>query len=348
MDPIKILKDIVNINSSQSTKKISEYLGDLLKDFEITRLVHQDRDNLIVKIKSPNPILRPMVFAMHLDTVIGEWFKEAIETEKEIFGLGACDMKAGIACVCSCIIENKFGRDIYLLFSGDEESTGKNSHVLKNYIPPGALIILTEPTSLNLFSKQHSAIAFKAIFEGEKLHAGLTDFEIVKNKSAMYKAAKLCKFLIEFGETSKELASQNIGSIKGGGPSNITSDHVELKFEQRYKPDLDVNNIKDEIVKKIKSLGAEKVEISFIGESLNNKDEQIISSIKGLLKDYKDIEIGNTFRGWSEAGIFKEKGECFIFGPGEMALAHSEKESVKKEEVYAFKEMYKKIIEELK
>jgi acetylornithine deacetylase len=133
MEPVALLRKIVSINSVFGGEQgLSEFLeGELQKQgFGTKRIpVSPGRFSVVGERGSRG---KPLLFFGHLDTVppYGEWKGEPTELREEgdfLFGLGAFDMKAGVAAIL-CATECETDRRLRVAFSVDEENISQGSH----------------------------------------------------------------------------------------------------------------------------------------------------------------------------------------------------------------------------
>ena len=101
---------------------------------------------MVVRYPSDNPIYKPILLLGHLDVVEAhkeDWIRPPFsltEDETNYYARGAIDNKFGVAQLVSTFIrlkEEKFvpNRDVFLVFSGDEESYMQTTRMLANDIP---------------------------------------------------------------------------------------------------------------------------------------------------------------------------------------------------------------------
>ncbi len=352
VDPIKMAFELVTIRSSPdvSNKEIINYLKEKFSNFE-TKIIFQkkgniDLFNLIVKIPSKNKKSKPIVFLMHTDTVLGSWLKDVTEVDDKIIGLGACDMKGAISSACSAALKKEYNRDIYLLFSSDEETTTKGVVLIKNELDiENAVFIATEPSSHKILSSQNSIVSYVIETSGKQAHSSLATKGFNKKNNAIHKMIKICDYFLSL-EGSKKIAAQNIGVIGGGSASNIVSDKCFVRISQRFNPE--VNHIKEsnKVISKVMNLGASRAEFSFRGKGFSDKNKKLVSKFKKIVSKHFLVEVGK-FVAWSEAGEFSDLGNCFIFGPGKFEDAHTINESIQKSEILLFEKIYVDLIENL-
>ncbi len=157
----KILENMIRINSIIGQEaELAEYLRNELEALGLKCEVDEiepRRPNIYVRIKSENPGKR-LNYNGHLDTipVVDGWetdpFNPVIKDGK-LFGLGVCDMKAGIACIIDMLrafTNSGYSFNGELSFSGviDEEAYGKGAKaMLKTDFAQVDAIVLAEPYS---------------------------------------------------------------------------------------------------------------------------------------------------------------------------------------------------------
>ncbi|MHA2245745.1 MAG: M20 family metallopeptidase [Candidatus Hodarchaeales archaeon] len=155
----RLLEDMIRINSIVGKEgELAEYLKSEVEAFGLKGeldLVELGRPNVYARITGDEPGKR-LNFNGHMDTVpvVDGWdtdpFTPIIKNGK-IFGLGACDMKAGIACILNVLrafIESGYSFNGELSFSGviDEEAYGKGAKaMLKTDFAKVDAIVLPEP-----------------------------------------------------------------------------------------------------------------------------------------------------------------------------------------------------------
>ncbi|MFX0119535.1 MAG: M20 family metallopeptidase [Candidatus Hodarchaeota archaeon] len=155
----RLLEDMIRINSIVGNEgELAEYLKDELETLGLKGdldLVEPSRPNVYARLIGDKPGKR-LNFNGHMDTipVVDGWdtdpFTPVIKDQK-LFGLGTCDMKAGIACILTmfrAFIESGYSFNGELSFSGviDEEAYGKGAKaMLKTDFAKVDAIILAEP-----------------------------------------------------------------------------------------------------------------------------------------------------------------------------------------------------------
>ena len=138
-----IFSDIVAIpsvtNRPAEVKRVVAYLKDRFEKGGITDIVVKDHDgtqSMIVRWKAPGKASKkPILLLGHIDVVEAlptDWSLNPftlIEEDGYLYGRGAIDMKDGVAAITNALLRLKAEgfkpkRDLIVLFTGDEETSG--------------------------------------------------------------------------------------------------------------------------------------------------------------------------------------------------------------------------------
>ena len=156
---IRLLEDMISINSVVGQEgELAEYLRAELESLGLNcemDEVEPERPNVYARLEGEGKGRR-LHFNGHTDTVpvVEGWGTDPftpVRVDEKMYGLGACDMKAGIACTMNAlraIIESGFNFNGELSFSGviDEEAYSLGAKaMLKTDFESVDSIILAEP-----------------------------------------------------------------------------------------------------------------------------------------------------------------------------------------------------------
>ena len=142
----EIFETAINIPTTESRpeemKKLVSYLKGQFEAAGIKDVVVKDHDgtqSMIVRWKADGkPTKKPILLLGHMDVVEAkreDWPRDPFKMVEEggyLYGRGAIDMKSGIAAIANSLIWLKAEgfkpkRDIIVLFTGDEETTGNGA-----------------------------------------------------------------------------------------------------------------------------------------------------------------------------------------------------------------------------
>ena len=142
----EIFETAINIPTTESRpeemKKLVSYLKGQFETAGIKDVVVKDHDgtqSMIVRWKAEGkPTKKPILLLGHMDVVEAkreDWPRDPFKMVEEggyLYGRGAIDMKSGIAAIANSLLWLKAEgfkpkRDIIILFTGDEETTGNGA-----------------------------------------------------------------------------------------------------------------------------------------------------------------------------------------------------------------------------
>lgn len=336
--------------SINENSKIFKYLSGNLKGFDCSFINAGDGCLSLLATRGTPELL----FNFHIDTVpIAEGWRsdphQLIEDDDNLVGLGACDIKGASACMLSAV--NKQHGDVALLFSSDEEHG--SSQAIKKFLTTNhgfKKVIVAEPTKARAVAAHRGIQTASACFSGIPGHASearaLTDNAIHKAGDWIASAVNWIESQQQEVEGLKGLPF-NIGTIEGGVKANMIASNCELTFGFRPLPGQDSL----EVIESLKMLaGIENeliIEPGFFGPCLpaaNRKFDQAIDEAKTLARKL-GIDCGEAVSFWTEASLFSQAGmTAFVYGPGDIAQAHTANEWVAKEQLQAVEQKYTEIL----
>ena len=311
---------------------IFQYLKAQLPGFQCSFL-DAGHGSISLLAKRGNPKL---LFNFHIDTVpvAPGWSKDpfdvVIEGDK-VYGLGACDIKGAAACMLSAV--NQQEGDVALLFSSDEEHG--TSAAIRQFLTTEhgfEQVIVAEPTQAKAALAHRGLISARVGFEGCSGHASearaITD-------NAIHKAG------LWIGQSLQWVAKQdgqfehlqglpfNIGKIGGGIKGNMIAGDCELAINFRPLPGECGQVLCAELVELTDSKPT--LNCGFEGPSLPAGNQSLEASLDKAqtLAEQCGIPVGPAVNFWTEASLFSQAGlTAFVYGPGDIAQAHTADEWV--------------------
>lgn len=340
MSEIDLLKALVKYNTveDKENQKILAYIEEYLKLLGFTI---QKKEKYLIMSIGKKPILG---FIGHSDTVnhINGWSTNPFDVtvkDDNIYGLGVCDMKGGIAAFLQALAEidlNTLKRGIKVYITYDEEIAFSGiKDILKNHEQFPEYIIVGEPTDNQIITGCKGLLAVRIKTKGKKVHSSTPD----KGESANLKMIKLLNELQNFYEEGIKVeqndnyevnyTTMNIGLINGGNSINSVSDKCESFIDFRIAKEEHIEKIKQ----KIDELSAKyKADISYEIE------------IQPFFNKIDFIENEKTANFMTEASWVK--GKRMILGAGPVT-AHEINEHITKKSLRLLVEQYKELIEKI-
>ncbi len=302
-----------------------------------------------------------LLFNFHIDTVptAPAWSTDPFsliidESEEKATGLGACDIKGASACMLTAVSKAK--GDVALLFSSDEEHG--SSVAVKYFLATNhgfKKVIISEPTQVKAVLAHRGIQSAKIQFSGTSGHA--SEPRALKD-SAIHKSGKWMSATLNWVEKQTQSLESlsglpfNIGKIDGGIKANMIAANCELAFGFRPLPGQDAKVMLDELQQlacTTNNISSDEVKLThgFFGPTLpaaNQSFELAIENATTLATDHQ-LPIGPAVAFWTEASLFSEAGlTAIIFGPGNIAQAHTADEWVSLKQLQQVEMHYTNII----
>ncbi len=131
----------------------------------------------------------------------------------------------------------------------------------------------------------------------------------------------------------------NIGRVEGGIKANMIAPTAELRFGCRPLPSMDPDRLLNAFAALAEPAPAQFIE-TFRGPSLPAGDTAGAEERRLAARDLADeleIPIGNAVDFWTEAALFSAAGyTAFVYGPGDIAQAHTADEWVSLQQLDAY------------
>lgn len=340
MTEMEILRDLVKFNTIQDKENeaILNYIETFLKQFGF-QTENKDK-NLVVSINKDYRL----GFLGHTDTVeiIKGWKTNPfVLTQKgeRLYGLGASDMKGGIAAMLKAVSEIDFTKLQYgmkLYFTYDEEIgfQGIQELIEKKEEFPKKMMI-GESTNNEYLSGSKGLMEYEICFLGKKVHSSNPE----KGKSAIWSCINFLQELKEYYEQKIKIekrndfeipyTTMNVGTIQGGSAINSVPAECRIKIDFRTIKKEHTAKIKNELLRLSLQYDAKLIEIQKIEPFINQAFYQT-----GVIKTSNYI---------TEASFLKEDIQRLILGPGPMT-GHEVDEYIEVESLKKSVKQYKEII----
>lgn len=340
-DLLVLTSELVGIASvSEDERQIADYVESQLGQDDFYEVVRVG-NNLILTPQGFDPVTG-LLIAGHLDTVPpSEGLTHRMEGD-HVYGLGAVDMKGGVAIMISLARSKVLASNTRFVFYASEEISRSRSGLLEiEAADPklllGACAILMEPTGGVVEAGCQGTAKYRATIVGERAHtarpwmgsnaihnaAGFLDF---------FRSVVLSEFEIDGCLYREALSAVR---IQGGIAGNVVPDRVIIDVNYRFAPGRDdqavVNAMQSLLRSKLPSLdGGDSIEIlEWAPSAPPNLSNSIISA---LVRESDSLVRAKL--GWTDVAYFWERNvPACNFGPGDPTLAHTNREVVTRGEL---------------
>ncbi|GAB4357637.1 MAG: M20 family metallopeptidase [Bryobacter sp.] len=328
-DVFSLTRSLVDIESITGNEfPVSVFLENVLHDlaarFEgtVERIeVEPRRDNLYCVFGEPWVTL-----STHMDTVPP--FFPSRETETEIWGRGACDVK-GLLAAMICAVEKLLEsgeRNLALLFVVGEERNSVGAYHAGKHGKGSRFLINGEPTEGKLALGSKGALRLEVVASGRMAHSAYPEL----GESAIEKLLDALAAIRALPLPQHEIlgsSTLNIGLLSGGRAPNVIPDQAKAELLIRLVDDGDstvaaIRNAVEGLV--------EVNEVLRIPAVLLGGQEFVADGFATMVASYT-TDIPAFGGAW---------GQPYLFGPGTIHVAHTSEERIGKQELAAAVDQY--------
>jgi len=341
-ETVGLLQNLISIQTVDppgNEMEAARFVGGILEKegigFKIFDL-GRGRGNLVARLKGEGS--RPsLVYSAHFDTISvneAQWtvppFEGRIQGDR-VYGRGATDMKSGMASMIAAAVALKrqnvgLQGDLVLAFTAAENSSGLGA---KHMVDSGELddagaMVISEPSSLDVFVAEKGALWIKAVARGASGHGAFVEDWRKDYGNAIIRMSEFISRLKQLNldvSPHKHLGkpSINVGKINGGVSAAIIPGSCTVEIDIRMLPGMTPKAVTE----KMKELAGEYIDIEVMDfkPPVETSDDDpfvslCISSCRSVLCK-EPLITGVPY--YSDATIFipAMKIPMVIIGPGE-------------------------------
>jgi acetylornithine deacetylase/succinyl-diaminopimelate desuccinylase family protein len=331
--------------------------------------VRDGRPNLLATIegRGPGPHL---LFCGHLDTVppndgaAVDFFSAKIEGGR-MFGRGTVDMKGALAAMAGALagIHGSGGLGagrvtLAAVIDEEMESLGAEALIASGFKADGAVV--GEPT-LNHVAIGHKGLEWLEVgFEGKAAHGSTPEAGINAIAAAAHFVSLVEKELVPAFERRRDpvlgLPAINMGTISGGQQPSMVAADCRIQLDRRWVTTETIEQVFGDIEALLERVREARPGLKtkltrmpggmatmLHGPLVIDPGHPLVRAARGGLED-----AGRTgsplavFPAWTDGALLsREAGiPTVVWGPGELALAHSPEESIPVEDVRLAARLY--------
>ena len=297
--------------------------------------VFPGRRNLIARLLPRHKIRQTILLAPHLDTVGADGTKFIPQRKNgRLYGRGACDKKGSVAAMLAAVCELAAARsrplETEIVFVGliDEENAQAGSRALAASGFKADLAIVGEPTKLQVVTAHKGDLWLRLETQGRAAHGATPQL----GKNAMLEMARVVNLLetdyaAQLRRRKHRLlgaGTVNVGTIAGGTQPNIVPDRCTIEIDRRTLPGETEAWVRREIavLLRAKKLSA-TISSSKAAPALPLETDAKLPLVRQFLRHagQKRLVGVNYF---CDAAVLAAGGiPSVVFGPGDIAQAHT-------------------------
>ena len=310
-----------------------------------------ERPNLLLRLAPTGRPRQRVLLAPHLDTVNAQ--DEQFTPHKangRLYGRGACDTKGSVAAMvvalCELARRGPRPRSTEIVFLGlvDEENNQSGSRAVAAGSWKADLAIVGEPTRMQVVTAHKGSLWLKFETRGKSAHGSRPDL----GRNAVHEMSRIVNLLeTEYAAGLRArphpvlgAASSSVGVIAGGTQPNIVPDHCWILVDRRTLPGETDEGVRREI---FRLLRRERLEARCADDKLAPcrplETNPRLPLVARLLKQAGQARPAGVDY-FSDAAVLAEGGiPSVVFGPGDIAQAHTVDEWVELAQVERAKDL---------
>lgn len=366
-DLFKFLRDIISIPSTSGNEElVVQRIKQEMEKLGYDEIVIDEMGNILGRIGNGKHVI---AFDGHIDTVgVGNkdnWDHdpfEGYEDDKIIYGRGASDQEGGFASVVyagKIIKELDIARDTTIWMVGsiqEEDCEGLCwTHILEKQTIKPEFVVLTEPTSCNVYRGHRGRMEIKVTTKGISCHGSAPE----RGDNAIYKMAPIIQELEQFNKKLKNdtflgQGTLAVSEIFSSSPSRCAvADECSISIDRR----LTWGETKETALDEIRALpsvnkhhaqvemytyavpsytGYQKKVDSYFPTWVIEKDNPLCDMLVETAEEIMEEKVLLDKWTFSTNGVSimgMHNIPCIGFGPGQEDQAHAPNEKIFKEEL---------------
>jgi acetylornithine deacetylase len=370
MAALEYLQDLISFESTSnlSNVAITDHVQAALTKlgFDTERIEYDDK----IGVRKASVVgkrgggVGGMAYAGHTDVVpADDWFQpehgpyRGVVDGDRVYGRGSCDMKGSIACMIAAVERLKnvsLDAPLYFLATADEEigyggakSIASESRYFREMVAQDTRTVVGEPTMLEVVNVHKGSGQITATSRGRAAHSSTS--EGVNANLAMIPFLQVMKEI--YDETEADPAWQNtafdpptlswnIGINDHTAATNITPPQSVCTISLRPMPGIDVTPLLDRVRAAGEAFGVD-VKIDASTQPLTTSPDAPV--VRDLLEVTGNAAAKTVTYG-TDASVLTGLQNLVVFGPGDIAQAHTFNEWIALEQLDKGTDVYETLI----
>jgi acetylornithine deacetylase len=336
--------------------RVTAYLESFFRDLGVPyerQTVAPGRDNIVARCDVPGA-RRTLLFEAHQDTVPVDGmtidpFAGRVDGNR-LYGRGACDIKGGMAAMLTAFArltrEKPSGAaNLIMACTVDEEHTFLGVQELVKHLKPRDersesrgcdCAVVAEPTQLNIVHAHKGVARWKLWTTGRSCHSSAPE----QGVNAIYRMGRVLTAIAQFADELRARRSDpllgpatiSVGRIEGGVSVNTVPDRCQIEIDRRIipgeKPAATPGELGDFLQRAQLDFPVEMSELYINAPALGTRGSEELVKLLGQSIDHirgshsvHPVPYGTDASSIAEAGI-----PAVVFGPGDIAQAHTRDE----------------------
>jgi acetylornithine deacetylase ArgE len=305
------------------------------------------RDNIVARLDAPRAA-RTILFEAHQDTVPVDGMTidpfGAVSADGKLFGRGACDIKGGMAAMLAVVARlaarpEQATANVIMACTVDEEYTFLGVQELVRQGLKADFAVVAEPTGLNVVHAHKGVARLVLTTSGRACHSSKPEEGI----NAIYRMGRVLIAVERYADRLRQRrtdpilgpATLSVGRIGGGVSVNTVPDACRIEIDRRVLPGEDPPATADELLEFLRGEGGIDFEIECARPWMSMPALSPVGADDAIARLGRAIDrVVGTHRvfpvpfGTDASTIARSGIPAVVFGPGDIAQAHTRDEWV--------------------
>jgi acetylornithine deacetylase/succinyl-diaminopimelate desuccinylase-like protein len=322
--------------------------------------VFPGRSNLLASLAPAGKMRQRLLLAPHLDTVDIVHEDQLVPSEKKgrLYGRGACDTKGSVAAMLGALIELAHSKqrpaETEIIFTGlvDEETGQGGSRAMAASGYKADLAIVGEPTRLQIVTAHKGNLWLQLETHGKAAHGSCPGL----GRNAVHEMARIVdlletKYAAQLHRRRHRLlghATVNVGTIQGGVQANIVPAHCSITVDRRTLPGETDAAVCREVLALLRQHNLKAtLDSTKSAPCLPLETSRKLPLVRQFLESTGQRQpLGVNY--FCDASVLSHGGiPSIVFGPGDIAQAHTADEWISLQSLERGKEMLLKFLKSL-
>jgi acetylornithine deacetylase/succinyl-diaminopimelate desuccinylase-like protein len=353
---MNILERLVSIRTEESERAQVEYLAEIAgRQGASVRLeeVLPGRLNFYAAFSGDLPG-KTIALEAHGDTVPGGPPFRYDAASGRVYGRGACDTKGALAAMLAAAVRaSRSGslRGTALVVSTCREETGgEGALAFAASSPRPDMTVVGEPTRLEIVRANKGAWRTRITTRGRAAHSSAPqegrNAIVLMCEVIRILEAEFAPYLASFRNGLLGAPTMSVGTIRGGDVVNIVPASCSIEVDWRLIPETDSAEILDRLRKRFPDAGIEEYE--FYPPFYEPDGSETLARMARAVEAATGKPAVFAGAPWAaNAGIVQREAglSCVVFGPGDIAQAHTADEYVSWDQVVQAANIYQRFLE---
>lgn len=341
---LDLLTQLVSFDTHASERAQAAFLADYMRAWGATTFIDEVRPgrvNFRAHFAGADSS-RTRVLEAHGDTVGGTVEARHDAAAGRFYGRGACDTKGPMTAMLlgiqAALARGPLPCDVIFASTCCEETGGYGAQALAGVLPPGASVVVGEPTAMRIIRAHKGAYRTRIICHGRAAHSSAPERGVSAISAMRHVLAALeDEILPVFAERSDPLLgtpTMSVGTICGGQQVNVVPDRCAIEVDWRLIPGQSGATIRELLTRWFPEATIEPYEE--YPPFAVAEDHPLAQSLARACRSAGQAEVVFSGVPWAaNAGLLQAAAgtPCVIFGPGDIAQAHTADEWVDLSEI---------------